>query len=123
MRTLLKSKIHRGRVTSTDPDYIGSIIIDRDLMEKSDLWDYEKVLICDVTNGNRWETYVLPGEAGSGQMSVQGAGARLCDPDDCVIILAFETTTEPVEPKMILVNESNEFVCYLEGSMHEEPVH
>ena len=123
MRSLLKSKIHRGRVTSTDPDYIGSIIIDRDLMEKTDLWEYEKVLICDVTNGNRWETYVLPGEYGSGTLSVQGAGARLCEKGDCLIILAFELTDRPVEPKMILVDQENQFVGYLEGTMHEEPVH
>ena len=123
MRIVLKSRIHRAYVTDADPDYIGSIIIDRDLMAKTDLWEYEKVLICDVTNGNRWETYVLPGESGSGTVSVQGAGAKLCNRGDCIIILAFELTDEPVEPKMILVNEQNQFVEYLEGVKHAEPVH
>ena len=56
----LSTKIHRAYVTHTNADYIGSIAIDRTLMEKIDLWEYEKVLVCDVTNGNRWETYVLP---------------------------------------------------------------
>ena len=61
MRIALRSKIHRAWVTGAEPDYIGSVIIDEALMERVDLWEYEKVLICDVTNGNRWETYVLPG--------------------------------------------------------------
>ena len=123
MREVLRSKIHRAYVTGADPDYIGSIIIDRALMEKVDLWEYEKVLICDVTNGNRWETYVLPGESDSGVVSVQGAGAKLCQKGDCLIILSFEVSDEPVEPKMILVNQSNQFVEYLEGVRHDEPVH
>ena len=66
MRILLSSKIHRAYVTNTDPDYIGSIAIDRALMDKADLWEYEKVLVCDVTNGNRWETYTLAAPPGSG---------------------------------------------------------
>jgi len=80
-------------------------------------------MICDVTNGNRWETYVLPGERGSGTVSVQGAGAKLCQVEDCVIILSFEVSDHPIEPKMILVNRENEFVEYIEGAMYEEPVH
>ena len=78
MRSVLKSKIHRAWVTEANPDYIGSVVIDRALMKKVDLWDYEKVVLCNVTNGQRWETYVLPGIEGSGEVSVQGAGARLC---------------------------------------------
>ncbi len=123
MRNVLRSKIHRAYITDANPDYIGSVIIDRELMEKIDLWEYEKVMICDVTNGNRWETYVLPGDRGSGTVSVQGAGAKLCQIDDCVIILSFEVSEEPIEPKMILVNRENEFVEYIEGAMYEESVH
>ena len=123
MRNVLRSKIHRAYITDANPDYIGSVIIDRELMEKIDLWEYEKVMICDVTNGNRWETYVLPGDRGSGTVSVQGAGAKLCQIDDCVIILSFEVSDEPIEPKMILVNRENEFVEYIEGAMYEESVH
>lgn len=123
MRNVLRAKIHRAFITDANPDYIGSIIVDRDLMEKVDLWEFEKVLICDVTNGNRWETYVLPGERGSGTMSVQGAGAKLCQKDDCVIILSFEVTDKPIDPKMILVDRENRFVEYIEGAMYEESVH
>ena len=123
MRSVLRSKIHRAYITDANPDYIGSVIIDRELMEKVDLWEYEKVMICDVTNGNRWETYVLPGDRGSGTVSVQGAGAKLCQIDDCVIILSFEVSDEPIEPKMILVNRENQFVEYIEGAMYEESVH
>ena len=123
MRNVLRAKIHRAFITDANPDYIGSIIVDRDLMEKVDLWEFEKVLICDVTNGNRWETYVLPGERGSGTMSVQGAGAKLCQKDDCVIILSFEVSDKPIDPKMILVDRENRFVEYIEGALYEEPVH
>ncbi len=123
MRNVLRSKIHRAYITDANPDYVGSVIIDRELMEKVDLWEYEKVMICDVTNGNRWETYALPGERGSGTVSVQGAGAKLCQIDDCVIILSFEVSDEPIKPKMILVNRENEFVEYIEGAMYEESVH
>ena len=123
MRNVLRSKIHRAYITDSNPDYVGSVIIDRELMEKINLWEFEKVMICDVTNGNRWETYVLPGDRGSGTVSVQGAGAKLCQIDDCVIILSFEVSDVPIEPKMILVNRENEFVEYIEGAMYEESVH
>ena len=116
MRIVLRSKIHRAYVTDANEHYIGSVIIDRSLMEKTDMWEYEKVLICNVTNGNRWETYVLPGEPGSGTVSVQGAGAKLCAKGDCVIILSFEVSNKPISPKMILVDEENQFVEYLEGA-------
>jgi aspartate 1-decarboxylase len=92
-------------------------------MEKVDLWEYEKVLICDVDNGNRFETYVLAGDRGSGTISVQGAAAKLVDLDDCVIIMSFEVSDVPIKPKMILVNRENEFVEYLGGAMYEESVH
>ena len=120
MREVLRSKIHRAWVTGANPDYIGSVIIDRALMDRVDLWEYEKVLICNVTNGQRWETYALPGEVGSGTVSVQGAGARLCMEGDCLIILSFEITDEPIEPKMILVDQDNKFVEYIEGVKEEE---
>jgi aspartate 1-decarboxylase len=123
MRNVLRSKIHRAYITDANADYIGSIIIDRELMERVDLWEFEKVLVCDVTNGNRWETYALPGERGSGTVSVQGAGAKLCNKGDCVIILSFEVSDKPIDPKMILVDQNNQFVEYIEGAMYEEPVH
>lgn len=111
MREILKSKIHRAYITGTNPDYVGSIIIDKTLMEKANLIQYEKVLVCDVTNGNRWETYVIEGN--SGKVEVQGAGAHLCKKGDIVIILSFEISDKKPNPKMILVDEKNQFVKFL----------
>ena len=123
MKVVLNSKIHRAWITGANTEYVGSIIIDSGLMDKVDLWEYEKVLICNVTNGARWETYVIAGEPESGTLSVQGAGARLCEKGDCVVILSFEVTNEPIEPKMILVNRDNKLVKYLEGIPEYEKVH
>jgi aspartate 1-decarboxylase len=123
MREVLRSKIHRAWVTDANPEYIGSIVIDQDLMDKVDLWEFEKVLICDIDNGNRFETYVLPGDRGAGDIAVQGAAAKLVEVGDCLIIISFESSDVPVEPKMILVNRQNEFVEYLEGAKHVEQVH
>ena len=113
MRSVLRSKIHRAYITEANPDYVGSIVIDADLMEKVDLRECEKVLVCDINNGARFETYTILGERGSGTIAVQGAAAKLCQQGECVIIMSFDNTDEPIEPKMILVNERNEFVEYL----------
>ena len=113
MRQLMRSKIHRATVTNCDEDYIGSIVIDQDLMDKSDIWEYEKVLVCDINNGSRFETYAISGERGSGIISVQGAAAKLTDPGHKVIIMAFEVTDDPVKPKAVMVTETNEFAYYL----------
>ena len=113
LRVLLRSKIHRAFITECNEDYIGSILIDGELMERVDLWEYEKVLICDITNGNRFETYAIAGDRGSGVMSVQGAAAKLVDKGDCIIVMSFDVSEDPIDPKMILVNEDNEFVEYL----------
>ncbi len=123
MREVLRSKIHRAWVTEANPDYVGSIVIDEALMEKVDMWEFEKVLVCDVTNGSRFETYVLPGERGRGDIAVQGAAARLTAEGNCLIIMSFEVTETPIDPQMILVDENNDFVEFLEGIKHVEPVH
>ncbi|MEE2687132.1 MAG: aspartate 1-decarboxylase [Chloroflexota bacterium] len=123
MRVVLKSKIHRAWVTDANPDYVGSILIDEDLMDKVDIWNFEKVLICDVTNGNRFETYAIAGERGSGVCSVQGAAAHLVAKRDCLIIMSFDVTNEPVDPQMILVDQDNRFVEFLEGAKHVQQVH
>jgi aspartate 1-decarboxylase len=123
MREVLRSKIHRAYVTDANPDYVGSILIDEELMERVDLWKFEKVLVCDIANGNRFETYAIPGERGSGVVAVQGAAARLSKKGNCVIIMSFETTNTPIDPKMILVDENNRFVEYLEGAKHPQKVH
>ena len=123
MRVVLRSKIHRAWVTDANPDYVGSILIDQDLTDKIDLWNFEKVLVCDVTNGNRFETYAIAGERGSGVCSVQGAAARLSSKGNCLIIMPPEATEEPIDPQMILVDEENRFVEYLEGAKNVQQVH
>ncbi|MBR1630747.1 MAG: aspartate 1-decarboxylase [Paludibacteraceae bacterium] len=86
---VLKSKIHRVRVTEADLNYIGSITIDRDLMDAANIIANEKVSIVDNNNGNRLETYVIPGERGSGKVCLNGAAARLVQPGDVVIIMSY----------------------------------
>ncbi len=113
MKEVLKSKIHRATITGTNLDYIGSIYIDKILMKKAGIIEFEKVLVCNVTNGNRWETYVIEGEENSRKIEVQGAGAKLCKKGDIIIILSFEITDNPLKPKMVLVDEKNNFIKYL----------
>jgi aspartate 1-decarboxylase len=122
MRELLRSKIHRAWVTDANPDYVGSILIDEELMERADLWEFEKVLVCDITNGNRFETYALAGDRGSGVIAVQGAAARLSAKGNCVIIMAFEASDTPANPTMILVDEQNRFVQNLYSVKSAQPV-
>ena len=104
---MLRSKIHRATVTERRLDYEGSITIDEELLEKSGLWVGEKVLIADVNNGNRFETYTLPGKRGSGIIALNGAAAHLCELGDKIIIMGFELTDEPIHAKVILVNDDN----------------
>ena len=104
---MLRSKIHRATVTETRLDYEGSITIDEDLMEGSGIWSGEKVLVADVDNGNRFETYVIPGKRGSGSIALNGAAAHLSKVGDKVIIMGFELADEPIHAKVILVDEKN----------------
>ena len=108
---LLKSKIHRATVTDAQLHYEGSITIDEDLMDAAGIAWYEKVLVADVTNGTRHETYVVPGSRGTGTVCVMGAAAHLAKIDDKVIIMAFadlEIDEIPShKPKIILVDEKN----------------
>lgn len=113
MRQLLRSKIHKATVTEANLAYIGSITIDADLLEKVGLWPGEKVLVVSNTSGARLETYVIAGEPGSGVICMNGAAAHLIQAGEEIIIIGFELTDRPVEPKSILVNEKNEFVTYL----------
>jgi len=88
-RTMLKSKIHRATVTHADLHYVGSVTVDRDLMDAADLLPGEMVAIVDVTNGARLETYVIEGERGSGVIGVNGAAAHLIRPGDLVILISY----------------------------------
>ena len=113
MRSLLRSKIHLATVTEANPDYVGSITIDRDLIEAVDLWPGEKVLVASATTGARLETYVLEGERGSGVIGINGAAAHLINAGEKVIIMGFELCEKPVEPKVIFVNGDNRIVEHL----------
>ena len=86
---MLKSKIHRAVVTDANVDYIGSITIDQDLMDAAGLYEYEKVLVADIDNGNRLETYVISGTRGEGCICLNGAAAKLVNVGDKVIVMAF----------------------------------
>ncbi len=107
MRSMLRSKIHRATVTERRLDYEGSITIDSDLIDRSGLWVGEKVLVADVNNGNRFETYVLPGERNSGIIALNGAAAHLCEIGDKIIIMGFEITDEKIHAKVLLVDDNN----------------
>ena len=108
---ILKSKLHRARVTETKLHYPGSIAIDSALMEAAGILPYESVLIADLNNGNRLETYVVPAEAGSRQIIVLGAAAQLINPKDIVIILGFGLFTpeeaKEFKPKVAVLDENN----------------
>lgn len=109
MRTLLKSKIHRALVTGSDLNYEGSIAIDTDLCKAADLLQFEKVDIYNINNGARFSTYVIPGKRG--EVSLNGAAARMVQPGDRIIIASYVTLTDEeagkLTPKIVLVNESN----------------
>ena len=109
--TMLKAKIHRATVTESNLNYVGSITIDRDLMEASGILEYEKVSVVDIDNGSRFDTYVIEGDCGSGVICVNGAAARLVQPGDKVIILAYcQVDSEEAEnhsPKIIFVGSGN----------------
>jgi aspartate 1-decarboxylase len=111
LRTMCKSKIHRATVTGADLNYIGSITIDPELMEAADLLEFEQVSVVNVNNGARFETYVIPGERGRGEICLNGAAARLVHPGDRVIVISYgqydEAEMESYRPRFIFVDEQN----------------
>ena len=107
MRQVLRSKIHRATVTEANPDYVGSITIDQELMESVGLWPGEKVLVASVDTGQRLETYTLKGDSGSGVICLNGAAAKLVKKGEIVIIIGFEITDKPVRSKTVIVNSDN----------------
>lgn len=110
-RTLLKSKIHRATVTDANVDYEGSISIDRDLMDLADLQEYEQVHIYNISNGNRFSTYVIEGERKSGDVCINGAAAHLAKRGDLVIIANYASYSGNEaslhKPKLVYVNKDN----------------
>lgn len=113
MRWVLRSKIHKATVIEADLNYIGSITIDEDLIEKVGFWPGEKVLVVSNTSGARLETYVIVGERGSGIICMNGAASYLIKVGEEIIIMGFELTDKPIKPKNILVDKKNKFVRYL----------
>ena len=106
-RTMLKSKIHRATVTGSDLHYVGSITIDPDLLDAADILEHEQVAVVDVDNGQRFETYTIAGERGSGVVQVNGAAARLVHHGDTIIVISYATydqaELETYEPKVVHV--------------------
>lgn len=117
----MKSKIHCATVTEANLNYVGSITIDEDLLEAVDILAHEKVQIVNNNNGERFETYVIPGERGSGVICLNGAAARLVQKDDIVIIIAYaqvrESELTTFKPKVALVDKTNQ----LEKMIDQEP--
>lgn len=111
MRTMLRSKIHRARVTGGNVNYEGSITIDRLLMEAADILPYEMVHVLNINNGARFQTYAIEGEAGSGDIILNGAAARLVAKGDIVIILTYTTVTDEeaqhIKPRIVYVDANN----------------
>ena len=112
---LLKSKLHRATVTGAKLDYPGSMAVDSALMEAAGLFAYESILVADLNNGHRLETYIVPAEAGSGEIVVLGAAARLIQPGDIVIILSFgffsPEEAKKFKPRIVVLNENNRIIA------------
>lgn len=113
-RYMLHSKIHRATVTQADLHYVGSLTIDRDLMEAADLLPGQQVDVVDVDNGNRLTTYAIEGERGSGILCINGAAARLISPGDTVIIIAYASMSDEDarahDPHVVFVDKDNKIV-------------
>jgi len=113
-RVMLKSKIHRATVTGSDLNYVGSITVDSELLEAADILEHEQVHVVDVDNGARFETYAIAGQRGSGELTVNGAAARLVHPGDTIIVFSYasydEAELERYEPRVVHVTEENRIV-------------
>jgi aspartate 1-decarboxylase len=111
---VFKSKIHRARVTQAELNYVGSITIDQDLMEAANLIPNEKVQIVNNNNGERFETYVIKGERGSGVICLNGAAARKVQVGDVIIIISYAQmefeAAKTFEPRIVFVDEHNRIV-------------
>ncbi|MFE8702208.1 aspartate 1-decarboxylase [Cytobacillus sp. FJAT-54145] len=120
-RTMMNGKIHRARVTEANLNYVGSITIDTDILDAVGMVANEKVQIVNNNNGARFETYIIPGQRGSGVICVNGAAARLVQEGDVVIIISYALVGEEKlpshQPKVAIMNENNQIVELL----HQEP--
>ncbi|KYH13591.1 aspartate 1-decarboxylase [Staphylococcus kloosii] len=111
IRTMMNAKIHRARVTESNLNYVGSITIDKDILEAVDILPNEEVAIVNNNNGARFETYVIEGERGSGKICLNGAASRLVEVDDVVIIMTYVQLNEEElsnhAPKVAVMDEHN----------------
>lgn len=109
--SMLKAKLHRARVTGADLNYVGSITIDRALLDAAGLYPYEKVMVVDIDNGARLETYIIEGQAGGGEIQLNGAAARLVSVGDRVIIMGYALVDSPPpadwSPRVLVLDEQN----------------
>jgi aspartate 1-decarboxylase len=124
-RTLLFAKIHRATVTAANINYVGSITVDGALLAASGIAPYERVQVVDVDNGQRLETYVIPGPPGSGAIELNGAAARLVHVGDKVIIMAYALLQEPLPedwaPQVLLMDEHNRIAELRSDETPEDP--
>ncbi|MGH8791674.1 MAG: aspartate 1-decarboxylase [Stackebrandtia sp.] len=125
LRTMFKSKIHRATVTQADLHYVGSVTVDEDLLDAADLLPGEQVAIVDITNGARLETYVIPGERGSGVLGINGAAARLVQPGDLVILISYAAVDDrearEFRPTVVHVDSGNRVVELGDDPAHVAP--
>lgn len=110
LHQMLKSKLHRAMITAADVEYEGSIEIPIDLMEAVGLWEGEKVLVASITTGNRLETYVQPGPAGTGHIIINGGAAHRIKKGERVAIMAFGLSQTPVLARKVVLNDQNEIL-------------
>ena len=115
MREVIRSKIHRATVTEANPDYVGSITVDENLLDAVGLWVGEKVLVASVDSGERLETYTLAGERGSGVVCLNGAAAKRIKKGEIVLIIGFEMTDKPLDPRIAIVDGDNRVTELIEG--------
>jgi len=120
---MLKSKIHRGRVTGSDLHYVGSITIDQDLLDAADIREHEQVHVVDVDNGARFETYTIAGARGSGEIKINGAAARLVHTGDTVIVISYasydERELDRYEPKVVHVKTGTNEIITVDDAVAE----
>jgi aspartate 1-decarboxylase len=113
MRWILRSKIFKAKVTEADINYKGSITIDEELIDKAGFLIGEKVLVVSNTTGARLETYIISGKRNSGTICMNGAAAHTIKKGEEIIIMGFELTDKPIEPRIVLVDKSNKFTGFL----------
>ncbi|WP_142413156.1 aspartate 1-decarboxylase [Hathewaya massiliensis] len=121
---MLKAKIHRATITEANLNYVGSITIDSALLKASGILEYEKVQIVDINNGERLDTYVIPGEENSGMICLNGAAARLVQKDDKIIIMSYafmdENEAKSYRPTVVFVDENNKVSEIINYETHGE---